>query len=57
MIVLGESLLNLKSSKYFFNKLKEFLVSNNKIGDDWNSFNILSCDAATVGNFDLGLVK
>ena len=55
MIVLGESLLNLKSSKYFFNKIKKFLESNNKISDDWNSFNILSCDAATVGNFDLGL--
>jgi len=55
MIVLGESLLNLKSSKYFFNKIKTFLESNNKISDDWNSFNILSCDAATVGNFDLGL--
>ena len=55
MIILGESLLNLKSSKYFFNKIKEFLVSNNKIIDDWNSFNILSSDAATVGNFDLGL--
>ena len=48
MIILGESLLNLKSSKYFFNKIKEFLVSNNKINDDWNSFNILSSDAATV---------
>ena len=57
MIILGESLLNLKSSKYFFNIIKEFLVSNDKINDDWNSFNILSSDAATVGNFDLGLVN
>ena len=50
-------MLNLKSSKYFFNIIKEFLVSNDKINDDWNSFNILSSDAATVGNFDLGLVN
>ena len=57
IIILGESLLNLKSSKYFFNIIKEFLVSNDKINDDWNSFNILSSDAATVGNFDLGLVN
>ncbi len=57
MIIIGESLLNLKSSKYFFKKIKEFLVSNNKINNDWNSFNILSSDAATVGNFDLGLVN
>ncbi len=57
MIILGESLLNLKSSKYFFNKIKEFLILNKKIIDDWNSFNILSSDAATVGNFDLGVVN
>jgi len=57
MIILGESLLNLNSSKYLFNKIKQFLFKNNKIIDDWNSFNILSCDAATVGNFDLGIVN
>ena len=56
MIILGESLLNLKSSKYFFSKIKEFLVKNNKTTEDWNSFNILSTDAATVGNFDIGIV-
>jgi len=56
MIILGESLLNLKSSKYFFRKIKEFLLKNNKTNEDWNSFNILSTDAATVGNFDIGIV-
>ena len=56
MIILGESLLNLKSSKYFFRKIKEFLLKNNKTTEDWNSFNILSTDAATVGNFDIGIV-
>ncbi len=56
MIILGESLLNLKSSKYFFRKIKEFLLKNNKTNKDWNSFNILSTDAATVGNFDIGIV-
>ncbi len=57
MIIIGESLLNSNSSEYLFNKIKEFLVNNNKITDDWNSLNILSSDAATVGNYDLGIVN
>jgi len=57
MIILGESLLNLNSSKYFFNKIKEFLIKNKKISEEWNPLNILSCDAATVGNYDLGLIN
>jgi len=57
MVILGESLLNLNSSMYFFNKIKDFLVKNEKVSEDWNPFNILSRDAATVGNYDLGLVN
>ena len=57
MVILGESLLNLNSSKYFFNKIKDFLIKNEKINEDWNPFNILSCDASTVGSYDLGLVN
>ncbi|MDC0961584.1 NADH-quinone oxidoreductase subunit NuoG [Candidatus Pelagibacter sp.] len=57
MIVLGESLLNINSSKYFFNKIKEFLIKNKKVNEEWNPLNVLSCDAATVGNYDLGLVN
>ena len=57
MLILGESLLNSNSSRYLFNITKEFLTKNNKINDDWNAFNILSCDAATVGNFDLGIIN
>ena len=57
MIVLGESLLNINSSKYFFNKIKEFLIKNEKVSEEWNPLNVLSCDAATVGNYDLGLVN
>jgi NADH-quinone oxidoreductase subunit G len=56
-IIIGESLLKNNSSKYLFNKIKKFLTINNKISDDWNSLNILSCDASTVGNYDLGLVN
>ncbi|WP_440907795.1 NADH-quinone oxidoreductase subunit NuoG [Candidatus Pelagibacter sp.] len=57
IIIIGESLLRLKSSDFLFNKMKEFLSKNNKISDEWNSLNILSTDAATVGNFDLGLIN
>ena len=57
MIVLGESLLNSSSSIYVFNKAKEFLNKNNKITNDWNAFNILTNDSATVGNLDLGLIN
>ncbi len=57
MIIIGESLFRLKSSKFLFNSIKEFLLKNNKISDKWNSLNILSTDAATVGNFDLGIVN
>jgi len=57
MIVLGESLLNINSSKYFFNKIKEFLIKNKRVSEEWNPLNVLSCDAATVGNYDLGLVN
>jgi NADH-quinone oxidoreductase subunit G len=57
MIIIGESLLNLGSSQYFFNSIKNFLTQNKKISEEWNSFNILSCDASTVGNFDLGIIN
>ena len=55
--MIGESLLRLKSSEFLFNKIKEFLSKNSKISDEWNSLNILSTDAATVGNIDLGIIN
>ncbi len=57
IIIFGESLLRLKFSEFLFNKMKEFLSKNNKISDEWNSLNILSTDAATVGNIDLGIIN
>jgi len=57
IIIIGESILRLKSSEFLFNKTKEFLSKNNKISDEWNSLNILSNDAATVGNIDLGIIN
>ena len=57
MIILGESLLKLNSANYLFNFIKDFLNKNNKFTDNWNPLNILSCDASTVGNFDLGIIN
>ncbi len=53
IIVIGQSVLKLKSSRYIFEELKSFLEKNNKINQDWNSLNVLSQDAATVGSYDL----
>ena len=56
MIVFGESFFKIKSASYLFNLSKEFLSKNNKLNDDWNPINILSVDAATVGNLDLDII-
>ena len=55
IIIIGQSVLKKKSGKYIFEELKKFLSKNNKINDDWNSLNILSKDASTVGSYDLTL--
>ncbi len=57
IVILGESLMSSKSASYVFYSIKEFLMKNNKITDDWNSFNVLSNDASTVGNYDLNIFK
>ena len=57
MIIIGESLLRLENAKYLFDNLKDFLNKKNKFSEDWNPLNVLSCDAATVGNFDLGVLN
>ncbi len=56
MIIFGESFLKIKSAKYLFSSLKEFLSNNNKLTNDWNPINILSVDAATVGSLDLDII-
>ena len=56
MIVFGESFFKTKSASYLFNLSKKFLFKNNKLNDDWNPINILSVDAATVGNLDLDII-
>ena len=55
MIIFGESFFNLKSSKNIFYLIKNYLKSNFKFDNEWNPLNILSTDASTVGNIDLGV--
>jgi len=57
MIILGESFLRLNNAEFLYIKIKDFLIQNNKFSDKWNPLNILSCDASSVGNFDLGLIN
>jgi len=55
MIIIGESFFNLRSSKNIFYLIKNYLKSNFKFDNEWNPLNILSTDASTVGNIDLGV--
>tara|TARA_B100002051_G_scaffold155658_1_gene147199 strand:+ start:128 stop:2158 length:2031 start_codon:yes stop_codon:yes gene_type:complete len=55
MIIIGESLLNLKSGKYIFEEIKNFLINNDKINENWNSLNLISKNASSVGSYDLNL--
>jgi len=56
LIIIGESFLKIKSADYLLNLLKKFLSENKKTTSEWNPLNILSVDAATVGNLDLDIV-
>ena len=57
LIIFGQSSLLLKSFGLIFESLKKFLLKNNKISNQWNSLNIISNDASTVGSLDLGIYK
>ncbi len=57
MVIIGESFLRLNLAEFLYEKILKFLKHNNKFSEYWNPINILSCDAATVGNFDLGLIN
>ena len=57
IIVLGQSLLKMKSAPYVFEELKNYLLVNKKISHQWNALNILSNNASTVGAYDLGILS
>ncbi len=56
MLIIGQSALKLKTGQFIFESLKKFLQDNNKINDEWNSLNIISNNASTVGAYDLDIV-
>ena len=55
IIIIGQSVLVSKSGKYIFEKIKTYLFNNKKISSDWNSLNVISENASTVGSLDLGI--
>jgi NADH-quinone oxidoreductase subunit G len=57
LIIFGQSALRSNSAKYIFESIRLFLNKNNKISNEWNSLNVISENASTVGSFDLGLYK
>ena len=57
IVILGQSALKLKSGQFIFEEFKKFLIANNKINEDWNSLNILSNHASTVGSYDLDILS
>ena len=56
IIIIGESVLELESGKYIFEEIKNFLIQNNKISQEWNPLNILIQNASTVGLLDLKII-
>ncbi len=57
MIIIGQSALSQKAGKYIFESIKSYLKKSDKINKTWNSLNIISNNASTVGGLDLGIYK
>jgi NADH-quinone oxidoreductase subunit G len=57
LIIFGQSSLKNKFAKYIFENTKSYLENVGKISEEWNSLNIISENASTVGSLDLGLYK
>ncbi len=57
IIIIGESVLELKSAQYIIEETKNFLKKNNFITKEWNAFNFLPQNASTVGLIDLKVLN
>jgi len=57
LVIIGESALGLKSGKYIFEELKDFLKENKFITEGWNALNFLPQNASTVGLIDLKIIS
>jgi len=53
IVIIGESALEMESGQFIFEEIKEFLLKNNFINENWNALNILIQNASTVGCLDL----
>ena len=56
LIIIGESALELKSAKFIFEEIKDFLKKKDFINKEWNAFNFLPQNASTVGLIDLEIL-
>ena len=56
IVIIGESALELKSGKYIFEGIKNFLKENDFVNKNWNAFNFLPQNASTVGLIDLKIL-
>jgi len=57
LVIIGESLLEIPSGQFIFEEMKEFLMNNNFINENWNALNILLQNASSVGCIDLNLLS
>tara|TARA_Y100001970_G_scaffold293283_1_gene439058 strand:+ start:2814 stop:4868 length:2055 start_codon:yes stop_codon:yes gene_type:complete len=57
IIIIGESALELKSGQFIFESIKNFLLKNNFINNEWNALNILIQNASSVGAIDIGFLN
>ena len=57
IIIIGESALELSSGKFIFEELKNYLINNNFINEEWNALNVLVQNASTVGLLDLKMLS
>jgi len=57
IIIIGESALELKCGKYIFEELKNYLINNNFITEEWNALNVLVQNASTVGLLDFKMLS
>ena len=57
IIIIGESALELQSGKYIFEELKNYLMNNNFINEEWNALNVLVQNASTVGLLDFKMLS
>ena len=55
IVIIGESALEMKSGKYIFEEIKDFLKKNRFISKEWNALNVLPQNASTVGLIDLNI--